>query len=876
MAETTFPLDEEDGRRPSVVSRRSLHVVEEAAVTARPQARGKFIFLGDEKLWVRGVTYGPFAPDVDGNKYPPRHIVEADFEAMAARGVNTVRLYTAPPRWLLDLAQVHQLWAMVGLPVEQHDTFLDDNSRVNEIEATVRKAVKACAGHPALLCYAAGNEIPASIVRWYGRKRIERFIKRLYQAVKEEDPDALVTYVNFPTTEYLDLSFIDVFTFNVYLEDEGQLSAYLKRLHNIAGEKPVVLAEVGLDTLRHGDARQAEVLEWQIRTCFTEGCVGLFIFAWTDDWHHGGYDIENWAFGLTTRNRDPKPALNVVSRTFQDVPFSHAARRPRISVVICSLNGARTIRDSLEACTRLNYPDYEVIVVSDGSTDATPRIAREYDVRLICTKNQGLSAARNVGLKEATGEIIAYIDDDAYPDSDWLGYLATAFECSRHVGVGGPNIPPPNDGFVAACVANAPGGPNHVLLYDDTAEHIPGCNMAFRKEALKEVGGFDRRFRAAGDDVDLCWKLQARGWTIGFHPAAIDWHHRRNSVRTYWRQQIGYGKAEALLEEKWPQKFEALGHHTWSGRIYGQGVTEPLRLRQARIYQGTWGLAPFQSLYQPAQGLWAHLPQMPEWYLVLSCLIGLGILGLSWPPLLLAWGAAATGLAASLWLAFKGALNARFYPEDVPGSKVWKARGLTGLLFLMQPLARLIGRLRHGLRPWRRNGEASGSLRLWRRISIWSERWHSADDWLRQIESNLKRLGSVSRPGGNFDFWDLEIRGGLFGAARLLMAVEEHGDGKQMLRLRWWPRVSALASLLAIFLSGLALLAGLDDAWLVSGLLAAAGTGLGAHLLWDCAAATGLSYEALRPLMTGAVCDPESKGGALTGVDMEAHNLAAE
>src|SRR5256885_7347817 len=91
--------------------------------------------------------------------------------------------------------------------------------------------------------------------------------------------------------------------------------------------------------------------------------------------------------------------------------------------VLCSYNGARTIRDCLDGLEQLAYPDYEVIVVDDGSTDSTAAIACQYDYRLIRTENRGLSNARNTGLKAATGEIVAYIDDDAYPDPHWLTYL---------------------------------------------------------------------------------------------------------------------------------------------------------------------------------------------------------------------------------------------------------------------------------------------------------------------------------------------------------------------------------------------------------------------------------------------------------------------
>ena len=143
-------------------------------------------------------------------------------------------------------------------------------------------------------------------------------------------------------------------------------------------------------------------------------------------------------------------------------------------------------------------------------------------------------------------------------------------------------------GWVAACVANAPGRPIHVLLSDHEAEHIPGVCMAFRRDALERIGGFDTQFRAAGDDVDICWRLQKEGMTLGFAHGAFVWHHHRDSVRDYWKQQRGYGHAEALLERKWPDKYNSPGHLTWGGRLYGRGLTLPLG-RVSRIYHGLWG-----------------------------------------------------------------------------------------------------------------------------------------------------------------------------------------------------------------------------------------------------------------------------------------------
>ncbi|MDF2760315.1 MAG: glycosyl transferase, family 2, partial [Thermomicrobiales bacterium] len=559
----------------------------------RPCIGGKFLFTGGEKFWVRGVTYGTFRSGQSGADYD-RCAVEHDFAQMAKHHINAVRIYTVPPRWLLDAACRHRLRVMVGLPWEQHVAFLDDQQRARSIEERVRMA--------------------ASIVRWHGARRVERFLERLYRVVKAEDPGALVTYVNYPSTEYLQLDFVDIVCFNVYLESAEHLVPYLARLQNLAGDRPLLLAEVGLDSRRHGEAAQAAALSWQVRTTFASGCAGAFVFAWTDEWHRGGFDIDDWEFGLTTRDRQPKPALAAIRDAYAEAPFRRDLLWPRVSVVVCSYNGARTIRDTLEGLRHLDYPNFEVIVVDDGSTDATAMIADEYDIRLIRTENRGLSSARNTGLVAATGEIVAYTDDDARPDPHWLTYLAATFLTTEHAAIGGPNIAPPGDGPIAACVANAPGGPVHVLLTDQVAEHIPGCNMAFRKDQLAAVGGFDPRFRVAGDDVDICWRIQKKGWTIGFSPGAMVWHHRRNSVRTYWRQQQGYGRAEALLEAKWPEQYNAAGHLNRAGRLYGQGWTRALGSRRSRIYAGTWGSAPFQSVYQPAPRLLVTLPLMPEWY----------------------------------------------------------------------------------------------------------------------------------------------------------------------------------------------------------------------------------------------------------------------
>ena len=787
---------------------------EPKSVFERPTVNGKFLYVGGEKFWVRGVSYGTFNLDSNGNEEFKPETVERDFAAMVENGFNVVRIYTVPPRWLLDVAQKNGLRVMVGLPWEQHIAFLDESGKAEEIEQRIRRYVRSCSGHPALFCYTIGNEVPSSIVRWHGRRRVEKFLKRLYRATKEEDPTALVTYVNFPTTEYLQLPFLDFVCFNVYLESQQPLEDYIARLHNLSSDRPLLMAEIGLDSRRNGEKKQADTLVWQISTVFKVGCCGIIIFAWTDEWFRGGYAIDNWDFGLTTRDRTPKPSLKAVKKAFEETPFPLKFDWPKISVVLCSYNGAATIRDTLEGLRKLDHPDFEVIVVNDGSTDSTPQIASEYPFRLINTENRGLSHARNTGTETAQGEIVAFIDDDAYPDTHWLKYLALKFSEDKYAGVGGPNLSPPKDGWLADAVANAP-GPNHVLLSDKIAEHIPGCNMAFRKDALQAVGGFDEIFRVAGDDVDLCWRISESGFVIGFSPVAVVWHHRRGSVSKYWKQQVGYGKAEALLETKWPEKFNVLGQSKWLGHIYGKGFSLDFSALGSRIYQGVWGSAPFQSLYQSSNSLWS-LTLMPEWYLVAALLALMTLLTIGWGPTIIFVSLTLLTIALPVAEAFLTASRARFSSDHNHRIQHFKLFAVTGFLHVLQPLARLKGRLSHGLTPWRRRGMKTKAQFLPVTVKLWREKWKDSMETLRELQTMLRKGGAAVKLGGEYDSWDFEVSSGLFGKARLQLATEEHGTGRQFLRFRIAPRYSRFAVALTAPFIIIFIMSWLAGSWVAS------------------------------------------------------------
>ena len=156
---------------------------------------------------------------------------------------------------------------------------------------------------------------------------------------------------------------------------------------------------------------------------------------------------------------------------------------------------------------------------------------------LLQIPHSGLATARNEGFRAARGELVAYLDADAYPTPEWPYYLALALDRPDVGGVGGPNLPPRDDPPGAQVVARAPGGPVHVLTSDDRAEHVPGCNMAFWKIVLEEVDGFDPVYTAAGDDVDLCWRRSTAAGRSAFTRPRSSGTTGARACATYLRQQ---------------------------------------------------------------------------------------------------------------------------------------------------------------------------------------------------------------------------------------------------------------------------------------------------------------------------------------------------
>lgn len=762
-----------------------------AILASRVATAGKYLQLADgTPFFLRGISYGPFAPNSQGEPFPEDERLIADLCHIASLGFNTVRIYELPTATLLSKAEALGLRLIVGIPWMEHVDFMSDRALQREIKTRIVEATRRLRDHTCIVAFLIGNEIEKTLVRWMGPERVRDFIESLIKTARRHAPQTLISYATYPSTEYLVPRNADLLAVNVYLEDREAFASCLSRLQNLAGNKPLLITEFGLDANTHGPEKQAEVMRWHHDCLLRSGAAGSVWFSFTDEWHRGGRDVTAWNFGMVDHARYERPACTVM----RDLDFRLAAPAvvPRISVIVCTFNGSVTLRECLASLDALNYPDFEVLVIDDGSTDTTAEIAQSFGrVHYHHQPHAGLSVARNLGAKLATGSILAYTDDDCIAHTDWLLHLSHAFAEEIVVAAGGPNIPPsPPRNRIERVVAVAPGSPAHVLLNDTEAEHLPGCNLAIRKDALNRIDGFRAEFMAAGDDVDVCWRLREHG-VLRFVPGAMVWHHRRFTVRAYLKQQFGYGHAEALLMKAHPARFGPLGGARWRGGIYGDRLPADHPV-EGSIYHGPFGLGAFQTIYASPTFRWW------EWF------TGLLWIAVSLVALICLQPWIALGvLLFALWSAWRVSTH---NANSAGLHGVWN-RLLLWILSWLQPVvrecARLRGMLKLGARPsWKptlpeiippemphKQAITLGTLKFWSEDNV------TRDAWLDALRRSFRAAHIIFRQDDGWRWFDVEAWPNASLSRAFLSVTEYHGEGRCLTRVRlilrmrrglWW------------------------------------------------------------------------------------------
>ena len=769
-------------------------------------ADGPDFRLGGEKWEMRGVSYGPFRPNARGEHFPPDEALARDFSHIRRLGFNTVRVYELPSEAVLREARRHDLRLIAGIPWTDHTDFLSEAEAWAEVKRRVVEGAERFARSDRVAVLLVGNEIEKTLVRWLGPPRVKRAMEDLVELARRAAPDCLIGYATYPSTEYILPDNADIVAVNVYLEEQQTFERYLRRLINRANGRPLLLSEFGVDAGALGEQRQADIYQWMLPSCRKLGVAGTVWFSYTDEWYRGGEEVTGWSFGLVDESRCERPVCQVLNP-----PLPKDVQGPFMSVVVCTRNGGATLADCLSALQRQRRVNYEVIVIDDGSTDDVPQIsARHSNVRYERQDHAGLSAARNLGLQLARGEVVVYTDDDCRPDEDWLWRLAAAMDDPKWVAAGGPNLPPPPRSEVERCVAAAPGGPCHVLLNDEEAEHLPGCNLAIRKSALEHIGGFDPVFRAAGDDVDVCWRLREAGGRLRFVPGAFVWHHRRLTVGAYFKQQRGYGHAEALLMKKHPSRFGSFGGARWRGLIYGDG-SGALPPHEGSIFHGPYGTGAFQVIYSTAGfGWWQWLSGVLWVALAVMCLL------LGWTLAAAALALAACGFAAR------------------SAAPPWKSARMNGtvqalrlwMLCLLQPVvrewARLRGMVATGARPTFRTTlpDILPPIRPRKRtfrlavLNYWSATGKGRDEWLSALRQVLAEKNKPLREDDGWRWFDVESA-----PLAWLTVTEYHGGPRKLTRIAVLSRIGWKSLLLpaAVVIAGMVV--GWPPVWWLGGAL---------------------------------------------------------
>ncbi|WP_422745649.1 glycosyltransferase family 2 protein [Mycobacterium sp. WMMD1722] len=284
------------------------------------------------------------------------------------------------------------------------------------------------------------------------------------------------------------------------------------------------------------------------------------LLIWNADRPRGSVEV-----GIERGEIDLAAVREAAGGLADPAPLDRHAVRPPISIVICTRDRPDQLRTVLGSLGGLDYPEFEVLIVDNnpasGLTRPVVEAYRGRSVRVVDAVGQGLSVARNVGLRDARHDIVAFTDDDVVIDRRWLRNLAHGFARDERVACVCGMVPtselvtPAQSYFdrrvgwaqrwdPAVYDLRTPSGGGLFPL--EVSEFGTGANFAVRRTVVTELGGFDEALGAgaptgSGEDVDIFLRIMVAGHLLVREPAAVVWHSHRRTVEGLRTQMHNYG-----------------------------------------------------------------------------------------------------------------------------------------------------------------------------------------------------------------------------------------------------------------------------------------------------------------------------------------------
>lgn len=255
---------------------------------------------------------------------------------------------------------------------------------------------------------------------------------------------------------------------------------------------------------------------------------------------------------------------------------------PKASVVVPCFNAERTVARCVEACLQQDYSSLEIVFVDDGSSGSTPAILGAYDgIKVLTQENRGPAAARNLGWRASSGQIVCFTDSDCIPNPHWVSRVVEHYADPAVGGVGGGyDIANPGR-WLARCVQEE--ARQLHLQMPRQVNFLGSFNASYRRSVLEKTNGFDEGFRrASGEDNDLSYRVIKLGYTLFFDRENCVAHHHTEGFLRYMRQQFWHGYWRIKLYNK---------HPDWLGGDHHDSLLDLLQLPLSLLAGLAWALS---------------------------------------------------------------------------------------------------------------------------------------------------------------------------------------------------------------------------------------------------------------------------------------------